>query len=169
MGAQISEASKRKQAAVRLGEPYRKVGRPSKMLVIKRRYYRRKQLKKKYGCDLIAIMIKKGYIMTKREAKLAAKKEAAKVEVAAEQPYEAEVTQAPAVAKDQFAGKDADIVLKGVINALLEGKLVPGFALLPEAKAEVNHTVEQIVVKKFAPGHPAYKMSLVTIKGEYAN
>lgn len=168
MDAKISEASKRKQAAVRLGKPYRKVGRPSKMLVVKRRYYRRKQLIKKYGCDLIGIMIKKGYLMTKKDAKTAARKEALKpqVEAAVEQKP---VEEAPKVARDEFAGKDADVVLKGVVNALLEGKIVPGFTLLPEEKAKINHTVEQIVVAKFAPGHPAYKMSLVTIKNEYAN
>jgi hypothetical protein len=168
MDAQTSAASMKKQAAIRLGKPYRKVGRPAKYLVVQRRYMRRKYFKRKYGCDVIAIMMRKGYLMTKKDAKTAARKEALKpqVEVQAAQPA---VEEAPKVARDEFAGKDADMVVKGVVNAILEGKAVPGFSLLPEEKAKTNHTVEQIVIAKFAPGHPAYKMSLVTIKNEYAS
>ena len=167
MDVQAVDASKLKKASLRLGKPNRKVGRPSKNLVIQRRYLRRKQFIAKYGCDLIGIMLKKGYIMTKQDAKNAARKEAAKIK--ADPQAEPAVVDETKVAKDAFAGKDTDLVLKGVVNNLLAGKQVPGFALVPTEKAKINPTVEQIVVEHFAPGHPAYKMSLVTIKNEYAS
>ena len=55
-------------------------------------------------------------------------------------------------------------VLRNIVNALNEGKIVEGFALLPEAKAKLNPSVKEVLVEKFPSGDKAYGYSLCSLK-----
>lgn len=164
-------ASKKETAAIRL--KWRKTGRPSRKLQLDRRHYARKIFKERYGIDIIALMLKKGYYMTKYDAKLA-KKQGKFVKAPVEETPVVEGQEAPVeavkvVEKDEFADKPADKVVKAMINAILRGEKVPGFTLVPENKVVGNKTIEAVIIPSFARGNPAYGMSLVSLREEYAS
>jgi hypothetical protein len=170
MDAQVP-ASKPKQAAIRI--KYRKDGRPSKQLQLDRRHLARKRFRERFGIDIIALMKDKGYFMTKYDAKLAKKQKEkalkANPELAAEVESEHVLTAEPKVANDAFADKPADKVITAMVRSLLKGERVPGFTLVPEGKADKNITVESIIIPSFPQGNPAYGMSLVSLKEQYAD
>lgn len=155
--------------AIRKGHTTRRGRRPH-VLIKSLRFQQRKRVQQAIGFCFEALMVEKGYIMTRtpkqlREAR-AAKKEA---EALAAQSPEPEVKdEGPEmVARDAYVNKGARDVLAQVVRDLMKGKIVPGFTLLPKNKVNGNQTVEKVVLEDFELGHPARGMSLVSIKEKY--
>lgn len=55
-------------------------------------------------------------------------------------------------------------VMETIVASLSKGKVVEGFALIPEGKVATNPTVDKVVIEKFKAGHPSYGYSLVALK-----
>lgn len=141
----------------------RRQGRPSIAGRKKFAYEANKRFALVYGQELLDLFKKKGYLTVKRNAKGKVVKPESKIVERVDahgDTVKVEIVD-PTVT---HMGDSSVSVLFRIVNALVDGKEVEGFTLIPAGKTQNNHTIESVLIPEFPLGNPAYGYSLCKLK-----